>query len=88
MFYVTMTDKFLSGWGHSEGRTNKLIFPCTTYAEALIVERNALDRDDMIYVNIRTTKPYYNKRSYYPQTKTRKDYPTWYKARRPFHSVA
>lgn len=59
LFYVTMTDKYLSGWGMSENKTNKLIIECQTIEQAEQVERAARYRDEMRYVNIRTTKPHY-----------------------------
>lgn len=79
MLYVTMTDKFMSGWGKAEGKINKLIFECETLEEAEIVAENARNRSDQKYVNICSTKPYYNKDRYFAQVKTKKDYPTWYK---------
>ena len=57
--YVTMTDKFLSGWGMAKGKINKLIIECDTWEQAETIERNAHNRSEMKYVNIRTTKPYY-----------------------------
>jgi len=77
-FYVSMTDKFLSGWGMAEGKTNKLIFICDTLEEAYIVEDNALQRSDMKYVNVCFTKPYYNSKTNYVQYKTKEIYPSWY----------
>lgn len=59
VFYVTMTDKFMSGWGRAKGMTNKLIIQCQTIEQAEQIERAARYRDEMTYVNIRTTKPYY-----------------------------
>jgi hypothetical protein len=59
MFYVTMTDKFMSGWGMAHGKKNKLIIECETIAQALQIERTAHKRSEMRYINIRTTKPYY-----------------------------
>ena len=59
MFYVTMTDKFMSGWGMSQGKTNKMIVQCSTVEQAEQVERAASRRPEMRYVNIRTTKPRY-----------------------------
>ena len=90
MYYVTMTDTFMSGWGHSKGKINKLIFECKDYEEACTVEQNAHDRTDQIYINlcVRASKPYYNKDRYYPQYKTIEDYPTWYKKDRPFKRSA
>lgn len=59
VFYVTMTDKYLSGWGMSENKTNKLIIECETLEQAEQIERVARYRDEMTHVNIRTTKPCY-----------------------------
>jgi len=59
LFYVNMTDKFMSGWGMAKGMTNKLIIECQTIEQAEQIERVARYRDEMKYVNIRTTKPHY-----------------------------
>jgi len=83
-YYVTMTDKFLSGWGMAKGQTNKVVFCAKTYEDAKIVETNAKDRTDMKNVSIRSTKPYYNPRSYLTSAKTEKDAKTWYRSDRPF----
>ena len=78
MYYVTMTDEFMSGWGKAKGKQNKLVFVCETMEEAKIVEQNARNRSEMRWVNIRSTKPYYNKKYNYVQFKTKEDYPNWY----------
>ncbi|QOV08467.1 hypothetical protein Kirov_268 [Bacillus phage Kirov] len=78
MYYVTMTDNCLSGWGDSQGKKNKLVFECENMKEAMIVERNANNRSDMTYVNIRSTKPYYDSDKCFTQFKTKEDYPKWY----------
>ena len=78
-YYVSMTDTFLSGWGYSKDRINKLIFKCDTLEEALIVEENAKNRTDQKYVNLCSRKPYYNNDRYYVQIKTKEVYPCWYK---------
>jgi len=57
--YVTMTDRFMSGWGKAEGKTNKLIIVCDTWEQAEAIERNANKRTEMKYVNICTNKPRY-----------------------------
>lgn len=77
-YFVTMTDKFMSGWGEATGKINKLIFVCDSYEQAEIVEQNANNRKDMKYVNICSTKPHYSSERYYPQVKTIEDYPRWY----------
>lgn len=56
-----MTDKFMSGWGRAENKTNKLVIECETWEQAQAIELAARDRDEMIYVNICCNKPYYNK---------------------------
>ncbi len=59
MFYVTMTDKFMSGWGHAQNKTNKLIIECNTFDEAAQIERAARRRSEMKYVNICARRPRY-----------------------------
>jgi hypothetical protein len=78
-YWVTMTDKFMSGWGLAQGKTNKLVLECETFEEAEIVEQHALGRGDMNYVNVRSTKPYYNSSRYYVSWHNRYDgYSSWY----------
>jgi len=59
IFWVTMTDKFMSGWGGAANKTNKLIIACYTYQQAETIERNANKRSEMKYVNICSNKPRY-----------------------------
>lgn len=77
-YFVSMTDKFMSGWGEARGKINKLIFECETYEEALIVEENAQNRSDQKNINICSKRPYYPSRSHYTQVKTKEIYPSWY----------
>ena len=56
-WYVTMTDKAMSGWGRAKDMTNKLIITCDNLQDAETVERNALRRPEMKYVNITRIKP-------------------------------
>jgi hypothetical protein len=78
IYYVTMTDRFLSGWGAAKCKRNKLIFICDSREQAEIVEANARHRTEMKYINICTTKPWYDSKSYYVQIKTAEEYPSWY----------
>lgn len=57
--YVTMTDKFMSGWGMAANKTNKLIIVCDTWQQAETIERNANKRSEMKYINICSNKPRY-----------------------------
>lgn len=63
--YVTMTDKFMSGWGKAEGLINKLIVECDTREQAEAIKRNAQRRGEMKYINICLNKPSYNSNKYY-----------------------
>ena len=69
MLYVTMTDKFMSGWGMAEGKTNKYIVECNTWRMAYQIQQAAKQRPEMKYVNICVNKPHYNKRYYYESWK-------------------
>lgn len=66
-YFVTATDSYMSGWGNAQGKTNKLVFGCTSYDQAETVEGNLKARDEMKYVNICVTKPRYNERRYLVQ---------------------
>ena len=78
--YVTMTDKFMSGWGQARGKINKLVISCDTREEAQIVFDNAESRDEMKYVNIVSGKPYYNPNRYLVSWHGRdqEDYSSWF----------
>ena len=86
MYYVTMTDRFMSGWGPAKNLTNKLIFLCDSYEQAEIVSNNARNRSDQKNVNICSCSPRYYRKSktdyvlgsYYVQVKTKEEYPNWY----------
>jgi len=80
MYWVTMTDKFLSGWGCAKDKINKLVMSCDTFEEAEIVAENAHNRSDMRYINIVYSKPYYNKQHYFTSYhgKTEVDYEHWF----------
>jgi hypothetical protein len=78
MLYVSMTDKFLSGWGMAERKINKLIIECETMAEARIVVENAENRSEMKYINIVHKKPYYSSSRYLTSYHDKTDYDSWF----------
>ena len=78
-YYVTMTDKFMSGWGKAQSKINKLVIECDNLQEAEIVYRNACNRDEMKYVNILAEKPHYNAARYYVSWADKTDYSAWFK---------
>ena len=73
-----MTDKFMSGWGMADKKNNKLVFICDSYSEAITVENYAKTRSEMKYINICSTKPYYNAKYNFVQYKDKTNYPSWY----------
>ena len=65
MVYVTMTDKFMSGWGMAKGKTNKLVIECENRLQAeKIADYANNERDEMKYINITYNKPRYNSSKY------------------------
>lgn len=58
--YVTMTDKFMSGWGMAKNKTNKFIIECDNWEQAETIKRNAQKRSEMKYINICINKPRYS----------------------------
>jgi hypothetical protein len=78
-YYVTMTDKFMSGWGKAEGKINKYVIRCTTYQEAETIEINAHRRPEMKHINIVNKLPYYSPERYLLSLKTFEDMGTIWK---------
>lgn len=64
MYYVTMTDRFMSGWGRAENRINKFVVECDTMMQAEQIYSAARRRSEMRYVNISLKKPSYNSKRY------------------------
>lgn len=63
MYFVSMTDRFLSGWGHAEGKTAKRVVICDNYRQAQIIVdgiRNCRDNNGMRHINIRSRLPRYD----------------------------
>lgn len=63
-YWVTMTDRFFSGWGKAEGLINKFVVECDSYEQAEQIESAANRRSEMSRVSIRTTKPRYSATRY------------------------
>ena len=64
MIYVSMTDKFKSGWGDAKNKTDKYIIECDTFEQAEIAKDNAERRSEMKYINICLNKPRYKTEFY------------------------
>ena len=79
-YYVSATDKFMSNWGMSKGKTNKIVFQCDNYEEVKTVKNNLNDRTEMIRISVSYSKPKYNEKKYQVSYKTKRDTPNFYKA--------
>ena len=79
MFYVTMTDKFMSGWGPAKGKENDLIFECESKEEAKKLRDYAIRREEMHNIYLSDIITNFSARNYYVQNKNRANSPMWYK---------
>ena len=63
-YYVTMTDKFFSGWGKAEGKLAKFVVVCDTLQQAEGIFLAAQNRPEMVAVNYTGIKPRYSSNRY------------------------
>jgi hypothetical protein len=73
-YYVCANDRFLSGWGPAQGKTNTVIFPCSTMIEVHRMMSILEARNDMRYVRVCYTKPRLKARGYFYQVLDGKDW--------------
>ena len=57
MYYVSMVDSFLSGWGRAEGKISVVVIKCSTLSEAEECKELCDTHPDMKDVEISTVKP-------------------------------
>jgi hypothetical protein len=77
--YVTMTDKFMSGWGGAQGRTAKYVIACDNYGEAGIVADNARSRSEMEHIKIVDgKKPVFSKTRFQTTYADKKEARNWF----------
>ena len=55
--YVAMTDRFMSGWGRAEGKTNRLVIECGSHAQAEEIMAVARKRPEMKRITLCLHKP-------------------------------
>ena len=79
MVYVTMTDKFMSGWGMAKGKINKLVIECENSIQAEKIAYCANHYLEMKYISIRYSKPNYNSYKYLVSWKKYSDMTGWIK---------
>lgn len=77
-YYVSMTDKFFSGWGPAKGKKARFIYCCNTLPEARIVAENARHRGDQKNIVISSRAPSIKFGTVY-QFVTKLQAPRWYK---------
>lgn len=63
-WFVTASDKFLSGWGRANGKTSKMVVCCKSLEQAREIEERYNNRNDLNRVNICSCKPYYSPSRY------------------------
>lgn len=65
-YFVTMTDRFLSGWGCADGKIAKRVYLCKTLeiAESLVNRIQNRKNTGMKYINICTSLPNYSTAKY------------------------
>lgn len=51
-YYVSMTDKFLSGWGKAQGKRARYIYCARDLEQARIIQQNAKCRGDQKNVTV------------------------------------
>ena len=78
--YVCANDVFLSGWGQSDGKNNRLIFPCDTPEDVDAVLENCNARSDFRRVTWSYEKPDLDLQANYYEVKTIDDYPRMFEA--------
>ena len=64
-YYVTCNDTFMSFWGLSKDKVNKVVIGCRNREECEKIYNNMKNRSEMKYVYKRLTKPYYDDSVYY-----------------------
>lgn len=57
VFYVAMTDKFMSGWGMAKGKANVFVVECDTQEQVSAILKAAEDRSEMSRVRMVRTLP-------------------------------
>lgn len=57
VIYVSMTDRFMSGWGGADGATNRFVVICDDRSQADAIEAAAHRRDEMQRIGMSETKP-------------------------------
>ncbi len=78
MYYVTMTDSFLSGWGKAKNKIAKYVLPAANREEAEVVARNARNRSEMKHVSIALNKPSYDPKQYQVSYGSKTKSKNWY----------
>jgi hypothetical protein len=56
-YWVRMTDKFMSGWGKAEGKTNVLVIECDNEQQVEQIMQAARTRSEMKRVTLCINRP-------------------------------
>ena len=77
-YFVTATDKMMSGWGRAVGKTHKQIVICETFEEVRRVTRN-MELQGFTYLNWGNKLPRYSSTRYTWSYHHVSDCPIWNK---------
>lgn len=64
MYWVTMKDTCLSGWGGADRKINIYQVLCDTLEQAEQIEKAGNERGEMENVRVHQSKPYFQKKRY------------------------
>jgi hypothetical protein len=80
MYYVSMKDAFLSGWGDADKRDAIFIFECADKVEAQTVKNYARRRGDQTQIVIHDSNPIsqFDEQYNLVITKNKEECPKWY----------
>ena len=62
--FVTMNDKFMSGWGGAQGKINKYVVECESREQADQIVAAARRRSEMKHISMTTKLPKYSPSKY------------------------
>lgn len=78
-FFVTCSDRFLSGWGGATGKTHKHVIICPDYQTAQKIAYNLRKDKGMKYINICCRVPRYSSARFTVSVRPASACPLWNK---------
>lgn len=73
LFFVSMIDEFMSGWGEASGKLSVFMVVCESLEEALQIKQAAAKRREMRFLKIHKKVPIYSSKEYRVDVRKFKD---------------